>query len=160
MAERIWDKFLPDRPFEYEFLNDGFDRLYRSEMIQRKIFTFFSALAIIVSCLGTLGLVTYNARRRRKEMGIRKALGADGRTVIYLLSREFLALVLAAFAVATPIAYVFCADWLNTFTYRIDLPVGAFLTGGLLTLTLVALTIAAQTIRASREDPVDALRYE
>ena len=158
--EEVWKKFLPVRPFEYEFLDDRFDALYRSEMIQRKIFTFFSVLAIFVGCLGTFGLVSYSARRRRKEMGIRKALGAGGRTVIYLLSQEFLALVLAAFAVATPIAYVFCVDWLNTFTYRIDLSIGAFLTGGLLTLGLVALSIATQTIRASRENPVDALRYE
>lgn len=148
--ENVWRKFLPSRPFKYVFLNDHLDAQYRSERVQRKILTFFSVLAIIVSCLG----------RRRREMGIRKALGADSRTVIYLLSREFLALVVAAFIVATPIAYVFCADWLNTFTYRIDLPLEAFLTGGLLTLGLVALSIAAQTIRASRENPVEGLRTE
>jgi putative ABC transport system permease protein len=155
-----WKRFHPDRPFEYEFLNDRFDTFYRAEMTQRKIFTFFSVLAIVVGCLGTLGLVTYSARRRRKEMGIRKSLGADSGTIVYLLSQEFLILVLAAFAIAAPVAYAFSSEWLNTFTYRIGVPISAFLVGGLLTLLLVAASIAIQTIRASREDPVDALRYE
>jgi putative ABC transport system permease protein len=158
--EVAWKRFLPDRPFRFTFLNERLDSAYRADMTQRKILTFFSALAIVVGCLGTLGLVTYGARRRRKEMGIRKALGAHGQTVIYLLASEFLMLALVAFVVASPIAYTFCADWLNTFTYRIDLPIGAFLVGGLLTLGLVALSISVQTVRASRETPVDALRHE
>ena len=158
--ERVWKAFLPDRPFEYTFLDDHFDTFYRSEMVLRQIVSFFSVLAIVVGCLGTLGLVTYSARRRRKEMGIRKTLGADADNVIYLLSREFMILVLAAFCVASPIAYYFCADWLNAFAYRIDVPLAAFVIGGAVTFILVALSITVQTIWASREVPVEALRYE
>lgn len=158
--ERVWKQFLPDRPFEFEFLNDRFNNFYRAEMTLRQVFTFFSVLAIVVGCLGTLGLVTYSVRRRRKEMAIRRTLGADAWTVIYLLSREFLILIGTAFAVATPIVYYLCREWLNGFIYRIDLPVSAFFIGGMVTLILVALSIATQTLHASRENPIEALRHE
>lgn len=155
-----WKKFLPDRPFEYEFLSDRFDMFYRSEIVLRKVFSFFSALAIIVSCLGSLGLAAYSARRRRKEIGIRKTLGADSGTIAYLLAQEFLVLVVVAVAIAAPLAWIFCSDWLNTFTYRIDIPVSAFVIAGLVTFGLVAVAVSLQTVRASFQDPVDALRYE
>jgi len=158
--ESVWRKFLPDRPFEYEFLSDRFDGFYRSEMTLRKVFTLFSALAVVVGCLGTLGLVSYTAQRRRREMSIRRVLGAGSGAVVALLASEFLVLVGASFVLAAPIAYHFCGNWLNGFTYRIGLPVSAFLLGALATLVLVALSVASRALRTANEDPVDALRCE
>lgn len=158
--EDVWHMFLPDQPFEYEFMNDIVQQHYKSEMQLRKVSIFFSILSIIVGCLGVLGLVTYTAQQRRKEMGIRKVLGATSRNILMLLTSDFLKLTTVSFFIAWPIAYVLGTNWLTNFTYRMSLGLSPFLINSILTLCLVAIAIGIQSWRSATADPVESLRSE
>ncbi len=120
----------------------------------------FSALAVFIACLGLLGLISYAAQRRTKEIGIRKVLGASVPGIVAMLSKEFTYLVLAANLIAWPVAYFAMRSWLDDFAYRIDLGPGVFVLGGVLALLIAWLTVSYQAIRAARANPVEALRYE
>ena len=158
--EKTWEQFAPDLPFEYFFLDDAFDRLYRAEDRLAGIFNAFTLMAIVVACLGLFGLAAFTAEQRTKEIGIRKVLGATVSAIAMLLSRDFLKLVLVAAALATPIAYIAMNHWLREFAYRVEISWRIFLVAGLAALALSMLTVSYQAIKAALADPVKSLRYE
>lgn len=155
-----WRKIIPYRPYSYAFADEIFDRQYRSEERFGRLFFNFAILAIVISCLGLLGLASYATIQRTKEIGIRKVLGASVPRIVNLLSREFLLLVLVAFLIATPISYFLMNGWLKDFYYRITIPWWIFLLGGLLAMVIAVLTISFQAIRAAMANPVESLKYE
>ena len=159
--EKTWHQFLPQIPFSYHFLNDDLTRVrYQNEIRTGNALAVFSGLTIFVACLGLLGLISFRAEQKTKEIGIRKVLGASVFSIFGLLSKEFVKLVIIACAIASPIAYLFAVRWLQDFAYRIDLHLMYFLTGGILALLLALATMTYQALKAARTNPVDALRTE
>ena len=155
-----WEKFVPGKPFEYFFLDEDFNKLYQSEMKTGQIFTSFSVLAILIACLGLLGLTIFTVERRIKEIGIRKVLGASISTIVFLISKEFLKWVLIANLIAWPIAYYFMNKWLENFAYRTEMTVWVFILSAFIALLIALLTVSSQTIKAATANPVKSLRYE
>jgi len=155
-----WEEIEPSHPFEYEFLDDVFDRLYRTELRLGQIFIAFTGTAITVACLGLLGLAAYSAQQRTKEIGVRKVLGASVLSVVIMLSRQFTKWVVLANVVAWPLAYYAMNAWLRHFTYRIDLRPWMFLLSGGIALLIALLTVSFQAMRAASTNPVNTLRYE
>jgi putative ABC transport system permease protein len=155
-----WHQFNPNYPFEYFFLDENFNNLYRADRKLGQIFGIFAALAIFIASLGLLGLAAFAAERRTKEIGIRKVLGATVTSVIALLSKDFVKLVLLANLVAWPVAYFAMHQWLQNFAYRIDIGWWVFALAGGLALVIALLTVSTQALKAATVNPVDSLRYE
>ena len=158
--EQKWNDFSPEVPFEYTFVDESYQQLYDTEERHGKIFAVFASLAIFIACLGLIGLASFTAERRKKEVGIRKVLGASHGNVIFLMTKEFTNLVLVAFVVASPFAWYIMRGWLQEFAYQVQMGVGIFLAAGFITLIVAWLTVAYQTARTTLTNPVKALRYE
>lgn len=158
--EKIWKEYRPDHPFEYEFLDELFADLYRTEQQLGQIFGVFSVLAIIIACLGLLGLASYTAEQKTKEIGIRKTLGASISSIILMFIKEFAKLVVIANLAAWPLAYYGMRQWLGTFAYSIDLGFGLFVIAGVAALAIALFTVSFQAIKASLSNPINSLRYE
>jgi len=160
--ESVWKKLVPGEPVFWEFLDDRFDALYRSEERQAQMFGVFSAFAIFVATLGLFGLASFTTERRTKEIGIRKVMGASVKDIVVLLTTDFTKLVLLANLIAWPLAYFFMKDWLNRFVYQAPFAEWAwlFVASALAALVIAWLTIALQASRAASARPVLALRYE
>ena len=156
----VYKSFNPDYPLEYTFLDEAVERLYNSEQKTRKVFNYFTLVAILISCLGLYGLAAYMTQQKTKEIGIRKVLGASIMNIVTNLSKEFILLVFMANVIAWPLAYYFMNLWLKNFAYRIDLSVWTFVLSGLAALAIALLTISYQSIKAATADPADSLRYE
>ena len=157
---KIWRGQVPHRPFPYSFLDDDFNRQYKSEFMFRKLFTTFACLAIFIACLGLLGLATYTAEKRSKEIGIRKVLGADLRNIVSLLSRDFIGLVLIAIVIATPISWYAMDRWLEGFAYRMEIQAWIFVLSGFIALLIAVFTISYQSLKSAVMNPVSSLRSE
>lgn len=155
-----WREVVSDRPFDYFFLDDDYDKLYRTEKQIGTLFGLFSILAISVASLGLFGLASFTAQLRIKEIGIRKVLGASVSNLVLMLSKEFAILVGIANLIAWPIAYYAMNRWLQDFAYRIDLEIWAFVLSGFLALFIALTTVSYQAWKVARTNPVDALRYE
>jgi putative ABC transport system permease protein len=158
--KKAFAKAAPGQPFDYFFLNDAFNELYRKEQKMGEMLAVFSVLAILIACLGLFGLAVFTAERRTKEIGIRKVLGASMRSVLVMLNRDFIAWVLLANLLAWPLAYFAMKSWLREFAYKIPLGLSPFLLAGLSALAIALLTVSYQAVRAARANPVDSLRYE
>jgi len=158
--ENTWKKYFPQIPFEYTFLDDKFDQLYRSEQRQGTLFTSFSGIAIFIACLGLLGLSAFAISQRIKEIGIRKVLGASVSSIVTLLSVDFLKLVAIAAVIAFPIAWYAMHNWLRDFAYRISIQWWIFLVAGILATAVALITIGLQAVRAAMSPPVKSLRTE
>lgn len=158
--EDIWRKHASDAPFEYSFLDQNFDLLFRAEQRMSQIILVFTFLAISIACLGLFGLAAYTAEQRAKEISIRKVMGASIPQVFILLSKDFTVLVMVAFVLATPLAWYFANDWLNGFANRIDIDASYVVTAGIISLIIALLTISYQAIRAAKENPVNSMRAE
>jgi putative ABC transport system permease protein len=158
--EKIWQQLEPAYPFRYVFIDESFDRLYRSEQRMGQIFIAFTMIAIFVSCLGLFGLASFTAEQRTKEIGIRKVLGASVANVVLLLSKDFTRWVILANVVAWPVAYFVMSKWLQGFAYRIDLAVWMFVSSGAIALITALLSVSTKAIKAAAANPVDSLRYE
>jgi len=158
--EKALHRLVPGQLFSYSFVADDFDLLYREEDKLRDVFGYFSAIAIFIACLGLFGLASFTAEQRRKEIGVRKVLGASVSNIVLLLSTSFTKLVVVAFVVAAPLAYFAMDRWLQDFAYRVDLSWPVFLIAGLSALLVALLTVSYQSIRAALSNPVEALRYE
>lgn len=156
----IWRDIAPHRPFLFSFLDEDFNRQYQDDFIFRKLFTTFSCLAIGIACLGLLGLATYMAEQRTKEIGIRKALGADFRAIVVLLSSDFFKLVVVAIVIATPVAWYVMNRWLESFAYRVEISFWIFVLAGLIAFVIVALTISYQSIKSALMNPISSLKTE
>jgi putative ABC transport system permease protein len=155
-----WREFDSQYPLEFSFLDDQYDALYRAEERLGKLFGYFTALAILIGCLGLFGLSAYSAEQRTKEIGIRKVLGATASNVTMLLVREFTKWVLLAVLIAWPAGYYIMNTWLQNFAYRITLGVDTFLLSALLALAIAIMTVAYQAVKAAVANPVDSLKYE
>jgi ABC-type antimicrobial peptide transport system permease subunit len=158
--EEVYKRINPNYPFAYQFLDQEYARLYRSEQVMAALARVFAGLAIIISCLGLLGLVMFSAEQRTREIGIRKVLGASVSGIIALLSRDLLKLVLLAIILASPVAWLTMNRWLADFAYKVDLEWWIFVSAGLLTVCIALLTIGFQSIKAALMNPVKSLRAE
>lgn len=158
--EALWKQHAANEPFEYTFLDQNFDNLFREDQRLGKFFAVMTAIAIFVACLGLLGLAAFTAENRTKEIGIRKVLGASVASINTLLSKEFIILVGISFLMASSIARYTMNEWLSSFAYRIELGPNVFLYAGFLAITIAWLTVSYHFTRAARSNPVDALKYE
>ncbi len=157
---KTMEKFSPYYPFEYHFFDDVFNTAYISEQKLEKIFTLFALIAIFIACMGVFGLSAFLAEQKRKEIGIRKVLGASVAKIVYLLSKDLLWLVLIANIIAWPVAYYAMNRWLQNFAYRTHIGLGTFLISAFLTVIVSIGTLSYQSIKAALANPVDSLRYE
>jgi ABC-type antimicrobial peptide transport system permease subunit len=157
---KTFNSFDPGLPLDFHFLESDFDNLYRTEQRINKIFAYFSFLAIFISCLGLIGLSSFMAERRTKEIGIRKANGAKSIEIFFMLSKEFILLVITSFVIASPIAWYSMHKWLQNFAYRINMSWWVFTLAGIIVMAITILTISFQSYRAASKNPVEALRYE
>lgn len=159
-VEAQWNQYMPDLPFEYSFLDDRFNGLYKSEQKVGEIFTVFCVLAIVIACLGLFGLAAFMAEQRTKEIGIRKVLGASVMSVVMLFSKDFTRLVIIALLVAIPVSYFAMREWLSDFAYRVPLGIGTFVLAGVIALAIAWLTVGFQSLKAAVVNPAKSLRSE
>jgi putative ABC transport system permease protein len=155
-----WSQFAPGRPFDYFFLNDELDSLYKDEDKLSKVAGLFSGLAIIVACLGLFALASFTAEQRKKEIAVRKVLGSSIPQIILLLSKDFTVLISISFLIACPLAWIFIDSWLNSFAFRVEMNVLIFILAGIGTLALALLTISLQGVKAASLNPSEVLKYE
>lgn len=158
--EHVWNGFTPDYPIEYKFLDENFAQLYLAEDKLKTLLTIFTGIAVFIGCLGLFGLAAYSAERRRKEVGIRKVLGASVQGIVLLLSKDFIKLVVIAFVIASPVAYYFMHEWLQDFAYRIAISWWIFALAALATIFIALTTVSFQAIKAATDNPVNSLRSE
>jgi len=157
---KTFKSFNPGLPLDFHFLDDDFDNLYRTEQRMSKIFGYFSILAIIISCLGLIGLSLFMTELRTKEIGIRKVNGAKSLEIFSLLSKEYIVWVLISILIASPVAWYAMHRWLENFAYKTELSWWIFALTGLLALGIALLTVSWQSLKAATRNPVEALRYE
>jgi putative ABC transport system permease protein len=156
----VWDRFVPDYPLEFHFVSDKIRALYHPEKELADLLNIFSLIAIVIAAMGLFALTLLSINQRIKEVGIRKVVGASVSRIVFLLSKDFLKMVLLANVLAWPLAWFAASQWLQNFAYRIDISLWIFvLAGGLILLTIV-ITVSFQTIKAATANPVEALRYE
>jgi ABC-type antimicrobial peptide transport system permease subunit len=159
-VERICKELNPSYPFNYGFVDQDLDNLYQAEERLGKLFNVFAILAIVISCLGLYGLSAYLAERRRRELGIRKVMGASGFQLVYLLSATFTRPILVATAIAIPLAWYGMNLWLDGFAYRVGVDWTIFLIAFLSALVIAWLTVSLESIKAASANPVNSLRAE
>ena len=159
-AEQQWKQFNPGYPFEYSFLDETFNKLYKTERRTSLLFNVFAAVAILISCLGLLGLSTYTAQIKTKEIGIRKVLGASVGGIVQMLVKNFILLVTIAIIIAVPIAWWGMNKWLQDFAYKINIGWVVFVIAGSSAILIALLTISVQAIKAAIANPVKSLRTE
>ncbi|MCU7548573.1 ABC transporter permease [Chitinophagaceae bacterium LB-8] len=159
-VKQVWNRYTPDYPIEYNFLDESFGKMYKAEDKLKALVWVFTAIAISVGCLGLFGLAAFAAERRKKEVGIRKVLGASVRGVVLLLSKDFVKLVLISLLIASPVAWYFMNQWLQDFAYRIDLGLWVFVVAGVSALMIALITVSFQAIKAAIANPVKSLRTE
>jgi putative ABC transport system permease protein len=155
-----WQEFDSKYPFEYSFVDEQFDVLYRTEERLGQLFGYFTLLAVFIGCLGLFGLTSFAAEQRTKEIGVRKVLGASVPGIIMLLVKEFTKWVLLAVVIAWPVGYFVMKNWLQNFAYRTSLALDTFLLAAFLALVISIITVSYQAVRAAIADPVSALKYE
>jgi len=158
--EATWKKFNSEWPFEYKFLDENFDKLYKSEEKLAVLFTFFTGFTIFVACLGLFGLVVYSTSQKYKEISIRKVLGANEATLVMQLGKNYVLLICIAFVVAIPFSYYAAQEWLAKFTFHIEVTPLLFIKAGLFILIISLLTVGIQSFKAARTNPVDALKEQ
>ncbi len=155
-----WKALWPGHPFEHFFLDTDFDRQYRADEQIGNVFGIFTFLGLFIACLGLLGLASFTAESRTKEIGIRKVLGASVGGIVLMLSKQFTKWVVLANFIAWPVAYYFMDRWLKNFAYRIDIGIWTFVLSAVLVLLIAIMTVSYQSIKAAVANPVDSLRYE
>lgn len=158
--EDTWNKFTNGSPFNYNFMDEAYDKMYKSEIQLSTLFRYFSILAIIISCLGLFGLASLTAEQSTKEIGVRKVFGATVQDIVKRLSWKFTKWVVLANIIAWPAAYFAMQNWLQSFAYRVHMGWWTFISVGMLALVIALLTVSVQSIKAASANPVDALKYE
>ena len=159
-AETQWKQYNASFPFSYTFLDETFNNLYKSEQRTGILYKVFAAIAILISCLGLLGLTAYSTQIRTREIGVRKVLGASVSVIINLLAKDFIKLVLIAIIIAIPIAWYTMNKWLEDFAYKINIGWTVFLFSGLLAILIAVITMSFQAIKAAVANPLKSLRTE
>lgn len=155
-----WEARVNDAPFEYSFLDQEWSRQYQQEQRLGGLFSIFAGLSLLIAMIGLVGLVTYSADQRKKEIGVRKVMGASVHQVVFLLNKNFTLLVLIAFVIAVPLGWYAMDDWLSQFPYPVKISFGSFAVAGLLMLGITWITVAYQSIKAGLMNPVDVLKEE
>ncbi|HEY4206253.1 MAG TPA: FtsX-like permease family protein, partial [Puia sp.] len=159
-VEQLWDQYFPERPFTFTYLQDSVDRQYDADQRLGQLCLYLSILAIVISCLGLLGLSSYSTLVRTKEIGIRKVFGASVTSIVRRLTRDFVRWVAVAFLVATPIAWYTMHQWLRHFAYQAPIGWGIYVSAGMLAVLIASLTVSVQAIKAARANPLRCLRTE
>ena len=160
LVRQKWNRYFPNDPFSYFFLDDSFNEQYKADIRFGKVFGLFATLAIIIACFGLLGLSAYNVLQRTKEIGIRKVLGASVQSLLVLLSKEFLLLVMISLVVAIPLSWWVMNNWLQDFAYRIHINGWVFALAGILAIVIALVTVSIQALKAAISNPVKSLRTE
>lgn len=160
LAGGLWQSNIPNRIFEYHFLDDEFEKLYEKDQRTALMFNIFSVIAILISCLGLFALAAFTAERRTKEIGVRKVLGASVSGIIALLSKDFVIMVCIGIVIASPLAWYVMQQWLQNFAYRIDMQWWFFVVAGLMAMGIALLTVSIQALRAALVNPVQSLKSE
>lgn len=155
--KEVWAKFFPQYPFEYSFLDESIDKMYKSEERYSKVISTFSVVALFIACLGLIGLTSFVTEQRKKEIGIRKVQGASIKSIVQLVSGEFMILVIVSNVIAWPVAYFFMNKWLISFAYRIDISLWTFIGSGMLAVLIAMLTVSFQAVKAAVANPVNSL---
>ncbi|MCE7995368.1 MAG: FtsX-like permease family protein [Roseivirga sp.] len=158
--EGVWNELFPDKEYHFDFLQQDFDDMYNAEERTSKLSTYFAILAVMISCLGLFGLVSYATEQRTREIGIRKALGASVKTLFLLLTKDFAKLVLLSLLLSIPLGWYAMDSWLQNFAYHTRLDIGIFVISGIAALAITFVTVSYQSIRASTSSPVKALRNQ
>ena len=158
--ESAWKQTNKTTPFVYTFVDKEAEKLILEEKRLANISIVFTSLAILISCLGLFGLISFMAEQKKKEIGIRKVLGAKVSTVMKMLTKDFFVLLIIALIIATPLAYYLMDDWLANYTYRISISWWVFVIAGLVTMLITFLTVSFQAIKAATANPVNSLRTE
>lgn len=158
--ENTWKSMTTESTFDFSFVDADFDALYRKDQQIGTIIFIFTVLAILVACMGLLGLATFTAEQRSKEIGIRKSLGASSFNIVGLLSSEYLKLIAVSFILAVPVAYSIIKWWLANFAFKVNIGVLVFFTGGIIVAVIALLSVSYQSIKATNNNPVDSLKYE
>jgi putative ABC transport system permease protein len=159
-AKNLWNKMVPDSPFEYFFYDDYYDQLYRKESLFGKVIFIFSAVAILIACMGLFGLAAFFSEKRTKEIGLRIVNGATIAEMMIMLNTKFLKWVLIAFLIATPIAWYAMHKWLQSFAYKTELSWWIFALAGIIAMGIALITVSWQSWKAATRNPVEAMRYE
>jgi putative ABC transport system permease protein len=155
-----WKNIAPSLPFIYFFADDAYNHQYVAQQRFGSLFICFAIIAIVISCLGLLGLSAFNTTQRKKEIGIRKVLGASVGNITTMLSKDFVRLIVIALLIASPISWWAMHSWLQSFAYRIDIPLWVFLLSGFVAIIVALLTISFQSIKAAIANPVKSLRND
>ncbi|MBC8415954.1 MAG: ABC transporter permease [Candidatus Cloacimonetes bacterium] len=159
-VRQVWKDVYPDHPLSFSFMDDEFNSIYHRDEVTSKIVNVFSGLAIFIACLGLLGLASFAIAQRRKEIGIRKTMGASSLAIVKILTFSFMKWVLVANLIAWPLIYFSMSKWLQNFAYRTEMDIWVFLISSLIGIMIALITISLQTFKAANANPVDALKYE
>jgi putative ABC transport system permease protein len=159
-AQKIWTQYSPEYPFSYSFIDEDYDQMYKADQRTGVLFNVFAAVAVLISCLGLFGLATYTAYARKKEIGIRKVLGAGVAQITALLAKDFVLLVVFSLFIAVPLAWWAMSRWLQDFVYRINLGWGVFAVSGVVALLIALVTVGFQAVKAAMANPVVSLKEE
>jgi putative ABC transport system permease protein len=158
--EQVWKEFTSNKPLQFFFMDEDFDRKYREERQNAQLSIIFTVIAIIIASLGLFGLTSYSVQQRTKEIGIRRALGASIGSIFYLISKETILLVSISTIIAWPLIFMVAKNWLQNYYYRINLGIFEFVTGFLIALFIAIATISYRTYKSASVNPSDSLRYE
>jgi putative ABC transport system permease protein len=158
--EKQWNKYFPNDPFNYFFLDDNYNQQYKADILFGKVFSIFAFIAIIIACLGLLGLSAYNVLQRNKEIGVRKVLGASANSILILLSKDFIKLIVISLLISVPFGWYIMDHWLQDFAYRIHIQWWVFVLAGVSAFLVAVVTIILQAFKAVIENPVKSLRTE
>ena len=158
--ENKWNAYQSDIPFEYSFLDEDLNTAYIEDQRQANLFGVFSFLTIFIACMGLLGLISFIAQQKTKEIGIRKVLGASIIELVQLLAIDFVKLIFIALLIATPFAWFYMNKWLQDFAYKIEFPWWVFIVSGVMALAIAMITMGFQAIKAAITNPVKCLRTE
>jgi putative ABC transport system permease protein len=159
-VDRIWKEIIPEYPLQYSFIDQDYDHLFRAQIRLTSLLKYFTFLSLIIACLGLYGLSAYSTERRTNEIGIRKVMGADSFAVIYSMSKEFMLLIGISIIIALPVGWIVVNNLLKQFPYRIEVHVPIFIALALGAMTLAILTVSFQAFKATRVNPVEALKIE
>jgi ABC-type antimicrobial peptide transport system permease subunit len=160
VVRKLWDKAIPEYAYRSSFLDESIDEFYKQEEQLSLLYKIFAGIAILISCLGLYGLVSFLTAQKTKEIGIRKVLGATVAQIVYMFSKEFMVLILVAFMIAIPVAICLMRNWLDNFVFKIDLGVGFFVATILLTTVVAWMTVGYKAAKAAKANPVKSLKTE